>query len=304
MGGQAVEGPVEREYRNFISDNLRWNEFTARPGDIFVCTPPKCGTTWMQAIVAELLFPDGGIEGAVWEVAPWLDARFEPVDVVVARLDAQAHRRSVKTHTPADGIPWHPDASYIVVGRDGRDACMSFLNHLRNLQPELMMSLALSALEEGIDPGDAGLPPVDDVHEFFAWCMVGNPMWFTHVASFWDHREEPNVLFVHFGDLLADLDAEMRRVAEFLGIDVREARWPALVERCTFASMRQRSDEIADFEGHFVGGAETFLYQGTNGRWRDVLTADELATFDRLSRELLSPEAIAWTTSGRTALGA
>jgi aryl sulfotransferase len=68
--------------------------------------------------------------------------------------------------------------------------------------------------------------------------------------------------------------------------------------------MRERSDEIADFEGHFVGGAETFLYKGINGRWRDVLTAEELATFERLSRELLPPEAIAWTTSGRAALGA
>jgi aryl sulfotransferase len=102
------------------------------------------------------------------------------------------------------------------------------------------------------------------------------------------------VLFVHYNDMQADLDAQMRRVAAFLGIDVDEARWPELVERCTFASMRERSSEISDFDAYFVGGAETFLYKGSNGRWIDVLTADERAAFDRRSRELLPPDAITW----------
>jgi aryl sulfotransferase len=297
----AVERPIEREYRNVISDNLRWNDFHLRPGDIAVCTPPKCGTTWMQAIVAELLHPEGGGGGYLWEVAPWVDARWEPIDQLVARLDAQEHRRSVKTHTPADGIPWNPGVSYIVVGRDGRDAFMSFLNHMRNLQPDLLMSLAMTAADDGIDLDAGGLPPVEDVHEFFAWC-IENPMWFDHVASFWEHRHEPNVLFVHYNDLLADLEAEMRRVAEFLDVPVDVQQWSRHVERCTFASMKARSNEIADFETHFVGGAETFLYKGSNGRWREVLTADELVVFDRRCEELLPSEATAWTTSGRAAL--
>jgi aryl sulfotransferase len=300
MGG-AVERPVERAYRSFVSDNLRWERFVARPDDIFVCTPPKCGTTWMQAIVASLLFPDGA-PGPVTEIAPWFDARFEPLDVVVARLDAQTHRRSVKTHTAADGIPWYPSVSYIVVGRDGRDALMSFQNHMRNLQPALFPALAMSALEEGIELPDGPPPPVDDIHEFFTWCVDENPIWFEHVASFWPHRSEPNVLFVHFNDMQADLDQQMRRVAAFLDIEVDEQRWADQVASCTFESMKRRSSEIADFDSHFVGGADTFLYKGTNGRWRDVLTSDELDRFDRRSRELLPPDAIAWTTSGETAL--
>jgi aryl sulfotransferase len=107
---------------------------------------------------------------------------------------------------------------------------------------------------------------------------------------------------VHYNDLLADLEAEMRRVAEFLDVPVDVQQWSRHVERCTFASMKARSNEIADFETHFVGGAETFLYKGSNGRWREVLTADELVVFDRRCEELLPSEATAWTTSGRAAL--
>jgi aryl sulfotransferase len=66
--------------------------------------------------------------------------------------------------------------------------------------------------------------------------------------------------------------------------------------------MRRRSAEIADFDSHFVGGADTFLYRGTNGRWRDVLTAEELDRFDRRARELLPSDAFAWTSLGQAAL--
>jgi len=295
-----VERPIEREYRNTISDNLRWKRLSPRPDDIVVCTPPKCGTTWMQTIVTTLLFQDGDVPGVVMKMAPWIDARFEPIDDIVARLDAQQHRRVMKTHTNADGIPWHAASSYIVVGRDGRDACMSQLNHMRNMRPEVTAELAKTAPGEGIDVAAFAPPPLDDVHEFFAW-WVGSPTWFGHVTSFWAHLDEPNVLFVHYNDMKADLEGEMRRVAAFLDIEVDEPCWADLVERCTFESMKRRSAEIGEFS-NFVGGADTFLYKGTNGRWRDVLSEDELATFDRRAKEALPPDAYAWTTFGRAAL--
>src|SRR4051794_17563527 len=153
---QAASLPRQNDYRGIVDDNTRWDRFTSRPGDIFVCTPAKCGTTWTQTIVVSLLFPDGNAPGPVMEIAPWLDARFEPIDDVIDRLEAQTFRRSIKTHTVADGIPWFPDASYIVVGRDGRDAIMSFLNHMRNLRPDLVGAMAMSAIEEGIDLGSGG----------------------------------------------------------------------------------------------------------------------------------------------------
>lgn len=290
--GEAIDRPVQREYRSVVSDNRRWEQFTHRPGDIFVCTSPKCGTTWMQTIVAALLFPYGHPPGRVTELAPWIDARFFRIEELVARLEAQTHRRSVKTHTPADGIPWWPDASYIVVVRDGLDACMSFMNHLSNMRPEVLMELAGTAEADGIKLGER--PPLDDVHAFFASWLEPPGVWFEHLNTFWAHRDEPNVLFVHFDDLKADLDAEIRRVATFVDLEVDASLWAQLVESCTFASMKQRNAEISDFDRLFIGGADTFLYKGTNGRWRDVLTAAEVAAFDEQSAQRLPPDANAW----------
>jgi aryl sulfotransferase len=121
---------------------------------------------------------------------------------------------------------------------------------------------------------------------------------FSHVATFWERRAAPNLLFVHYNGLKSDLGGEMRRIAAFLGIDVPTSNWPAVVERCTLESMRARGDEIGTFR-NFEGGAASFLFKGTNGRWRDVLTPAELAAYDKRVAELLPADAAAWLEGGR-----
>ena len=101
-----------RQYRNAVMDNARWDGFEPRPGDIFVCTPSKCGTTWMQTIVANLLWPDGDMPGALFVRSPWIEATFMmPAPDMHRLLGAQTHRRAMKSHTPADGIPWFAERS-------------------------------------------------------------------------------------------------------------------------------------------------------------------------------------------------
>lgn len=279
------------EYRNIIWDTRRWDGFEHRRGDIMVCTPPKCGTTWTQTIVSMLLFPDGNLPAPVMEMAPWVDARFYPLEEMLEGLTAQSHRRSLKTHTPADGVPWWPEACYIVVGRDGRDAFMSFVNHIASLRQEKMMELVESAMAEGI-PVEP-MPSVDDIHEFFAqWLARGEQ--FQFLTSYWELRDRPNVLFVHYDDLKADLEKQVRRIAAFAGIEIDEKHLPGILERCSFQWMKANSDRIGNLGRLFVGGGESFFYKGTNGRWRDVLTAEELAKYDARSRELLPPELKVW----------
>lgn len=281
-----------RVYRHPVWDSRRWAGFADRPGDAFVCTPSKCGTTWLQTIVASLLWPAGDPPGAVFDVSVWLEANFEPLEITLARLEAQTHRRVIKSHTPADCIPMFDTGRYIVVGRDGRDAFMSWCNHIARMRPEALTMLNDAAIAEGVRP----LRLWDgDVHAAFVEYLDRGEV-FEHIASFWPLRQRDNVLFVHYNDLKADLAGEMRRVAAFLGIEVDDDAWGDVVERCTFASMRARGDEIGPFELMFDGGIEGFLHKGTNGRWRDVLTAAELAAYDRRAEETLPTDAREWLT--------
>lgn len=121
------------EFITNIEDSRRWDHFPTRPGDIIVSTPPKSGTTWTQEVVHSLLWPSGDAPASRRDLARWIDMRTRPITEVVEHLDAQQHRRSIKTHSPADCAPFNPECSYIVVYRDGRDALLSWANHRRHM---------------------------------------------------------------------------------------------------------------------------------------------------------------------------
>jgi aryl sulfotransferase len=105
------------------------------------------------------------------------------------------------------------------------------------------------------------------------------------------------MLFVHYADLKADLAGEMRRIAAFLELEPPASLWPAVVERCTFEAMRARPAEIGSF-WNFEGGAQSFLFKGTNGRWRDVLTPAEVSAYVRRVAEILPADAAEWLEGG------
>lgn len=49
----------------------------------------------------------------------------------------------------------------------------------------------------------------------------------------------------------------------------------------------------------FEKGAETFFFKGSNGRWREVLAAEDLALYDAKVRENFSRNCAAWVEHGR-----
>jgi len=283
-----------RRYHTAIMDNRRWAQFKSRPDDIFVCTPAKCGTTWTQTIIANLLWPAGDIPGPIMMLSPWIEAEFIPVEDMHPMLEAQTHRRFMKSHTAADGIPFFDDAKYVVVGRDGRDAFMSLCNHVERLKGTDELNAKARA---------AGIPEMPeyygDIHAFFDKWVADEDHFFHIIATYWARRQQSNMLFVHYHDLKADLSGEMHRIADFLEIDVPEALWEDVVDRCTFESMRESGDKVGPFDILFEGGVKGFIFKGTNGRWRDVLTSEEVAHYQKRASECLPAEAVDWLEHGR-----
>ena len=125
-----------RELRNMLMDSTRWDGFPFREGDIVIGTWAKSGTTWTQQIVSQLVF-SGAENIPVMDVAPWVDMRPIPVQDVYNLVEAQIHRRFVKTHLPADALKMSPKAKYIFLARDGKDVAWSWYNHLRHMSDEM-----------------------------------------------------------------------------------------------------------------------------------------------------------------------
>jgi aryl sulfotransferase len=287
-----------RELMNHHMDSTIWNDFAFRNDDIVVATYGKSGTTWTQQIIGQLVF-QGDESVAIHEISPWLDLRVPPAPVKLALLEAQRHRRIIKTHLPLDALVFSPTAKYLYVGRDGRDVLFSFHNH--HCAGNALWYEALNDT-----PGRVGPPmprPDPDVRRYFrTWLeQDGYPLWslWESVSTWWAARNLPNVKFVHFNKLKADLAGEMRAITAFLEIDLPEARWDDIVEHCGFDYMKAHAEKMAPLAGAiFEGGGKAFINKGANGRWRDVLSAEEIAAYEAMALQRLGPQCARWLATG------
>lgn len=296
VGGQPRK---TREIHNHHMNSTIWNDFAFRDDDIVVATYGKSGTTWVQQIVAQLLF--AGAEGLpVAEMSPWLDLRVPPKAVKLQAVAQQTHRRFLKTHLPVDALVFSPLVKYLYVARDGRDVVWSLYNHHATAN-----ALWYEALNDapGLVGPPIGKPPASIRQYFDDWLeQDGHPFWpfWENVASWWDVRNLPNVLLLHFAQLKDDMPQQIRRIAEFLDIDIDETNWPAILEHCSFDYMKAHASETVPLGGAlWEGGAQTFMNKGTNARWRDILSADENRRYENMAREKLGHDCARWLATGR-----
>jgi aryl sulfotransferase len=298
-----------RIYRTWAIDSRYWDGFVPRADDIVIATYPKCGTTWTQRIVGLLIFQDPA-PVPLMDISAWIDRRFgSPLEQRLATLAAQTHRRFLKSHLPADGLPLHDGVRYIHVARDGRDACLSWCNHIASYTPRMLEQLDAAGLADETIARPYPRMPADPADFFHRWITEGTapgdtdglpivPFFGFH-RSWWDERGRDNVLMVHYADLRADLGGEMRRIAAFLGIQVPEDLWPRLVEAAGFDAMRRVGDTLLGETGAiFRGGGATFFHRGETGRWRGVFRPDDLALYAEKSAKL-PPDCADWLAAGR-----
>ena len=301
-----------RHYLGPVYDSARWDAFRPRPGDIVVATPSKCGTTWTQMLCALLVHQTPDLPLPLTRLSRWLDRHTDPIESLVAEFEAQPWRRIVKTHTPFDGLPYYEQCSYVVCGRDPRDAFLSMLDHVANVSEESAADV-MRRIGGAADFEIQGLLKDPDA-TFAIWMTVGEQPWMRDgaiigsvldmVHSYWQFRSLPNVHFLHYADLVSDLDGEMRRLAAFLGIPVDEGRWPTLVRAARFDAMKQRAGDTAP--GSHLGewrSASDFFRKGRMQAWREALGAESLALYERAMAERYEPDFRRWLERGGAAAG-
>ena len=287
-----------RELHSNHFDSTIWNDYKFRDDDIIISTYAKTGTTWVQQIVSQLIF--NGQEGLpVADMSPWLDLRVPPKDVKLAEVEAQTHRRFIKTHLPVEALVFSPKVKYLYIARDGRDVVWSLYNHHSTAN-----DLWYEALNE--TPGLVGPPmtkPVDSIVQYYhEWLdNDGYPFWsfWENIRSWWEIRDLPNVMLVHFSNLKKDMPKEILRIAEFLDIETNEEKWHDILHHCSFDYMKTNATPSVPLGGAFWdGGAEQFIYKGVNGRWRESLNSDEINKYDNLALKELGKECATWLTTG------
>jgi methylamine dehydrogenase accessory protein MauD len=255
--------------------------FVPRPDDVFVVTYPRSGTTWMQMILYQLTTQGGMDFPHITTVSPWFERSLKDGTA----YDALPSPRVFKSHLPYRKIPGGP-CKYIYVARDGKDVAVSYY-HFYTTHMGFKGTFA----------------------EFFERFLRGEVhcgSWFRHVRGWWEHRHDPNVLFLRYEELAADLPGCLRKISAFCGVTIAPHRWPVILERCSFDFMKRHESQFDPltamlFERGFR--ANSHLRQGKAGAWGGHLSPRQVRRFGRAFTKQLGTSGLAFAPAAPSSGG-
>eukprot|EP00612_Vaucheria_litorea_P008333 CAMPEP_0171471274 /NCGR_PEP_ID=MMETSP0946-20130122/609_1 /TAXON_ID=109269 /ORGANISM="Vaucheria litorea, Strain CCMP2940" /LENGTH=349 /DNA_ID=CAMNT_0012000737 /DNA_START=153 /DNA_END=1198 /DNA_ORIENTATION=- len=282
----------ERYHRLFNSE--RWNDFQFRDDDIVVASYAKSGTTWTQNILFQLVM-GGKSDIDLANSSPWLDSRHFPKEKVFRTLEEQKHRRVIKTHLPADSIVYNRKVKYVFVARDGRDVAWSSYNHLKNISDAQLQKL-------NFDPNLGQLIPkigkITQAEFFRNWldndCEPYWSMW-DMVSTWWEYRNLPNVLVLHYNNLKNDLEGNIKKIASFLNIELGDESLGRVLKYSSFEHMQQNAQFYAPKVcKNWENGPQAFFSKGKNKCWEGNYTEEDVLKYEKIAAKRLGNNVAHW----------
>jgi hypothetical protein len=282
-----------REYIGPVTDTRIWDGFETRPGDVILSTPPKCGTTWSQAIIMMLIHGKADTGRMVWNDSMWLDCGLADQTERARRFGTQTHRRCIKSHSPFDSLPYDPDLVYITVYRHPIDVHFSMERHVGNMKfdildflfpPEPRAPFARFLETDANDCGTDDLTLAAILH---------------HYQSFRRFAHLPNMHFFHYTDLTQQFEAQIRGFGAAMSISPSTELVKGIAEAASFDSMKEATKRFASEDGKSAFKVEhEFFDSATSGKWRGRLGDSEMEAYHRRFSELATKEEIRWLEGG------
>ena len=235
----------------------RAKNYQPRSEDVFVATQMRCGTTWMQQIVYEIVnrgrgnLNDDG-DGHLYAISPWIDG-INSVSLEAAPLVGEPPTRIIKTHLPAKLCPYSERAKYIYVTRHPVSCFASIVDYNRTLLGPL-------------------IPDVDTLADWFCGDRMYWLPWPKHVEGWWQWAQtRQNVLFLHYEEMTTNFAAVLDRVTDFLGYQLTLDEKRRVSEKCSFQYMKDH-EELFEMSppNMFSVVSGQFLASGKASRHQDV----------------------------------
>lgn len=270
---------AERQRVIFSVDDIAASiaSYRPRPSDIIISPFGKCGTTWLQQTFHTLRTQGDMDFDDISRVVPWIEtARALGLD-----LDApqKASPRGFKSHLPYNLVP--KGARYVVTFRDPKDAIVSDYRFMEGwwFEPG---SITLAAFMERVLSRRAS----------------GRDYWH-HLLSWWEQRDNPNVLLLSYEHMCAEPEAAIRKLARFAGIALDDALLKLTLEHTSLSFMlahKNRFDdklmrELSEQRAGLPSGSDSAkVRQGKVGSHRDEMTKELAEAIDRVWIEAVTPK--------------
>ncbi|XP_069840613.1 sulfotransferase 1C2-like [Dendropsophus ebraccatus] len=263
VSGMPIVGHFAKNWENV-------QHFQAGEGDLLIDTYPKSGTTWISQIVDLILHhgdPKKSHLGAIFERVPFLEFAVPDMPTGTKLLNARKAPRLIKSHLPVHLLPntfWEKNCKVIYVARNPKDVLVSYFYfyNMAIVHP---------------DPGTS-----EEFLQKFMEGKVSYGSWADHVKGWWKMRQQRDILYLFYEDMLKDPKREIRKVMKFLGKDLSDDIVEKIHQCTTFKAMKE--DHLANYStiptsvmDHTIS---PFMRKGTSGDWKNHLTVAQNEIFD------------------------
>ena len=272
-----------RLYRGGCTFPERWDTWVPNKGDILVCTPAKCGTTWTQTILAMLVHGGEELPARLPVLSPWVDADLGiPAYEVAEALAAQKGRRVVKTHTPADGFPIWEGVTVIAVYRHPLDVFFSLRNHAANrseVGEDVIFTWPVSrSIQDYINnPShheDIGKEGLMNLAKHYENTVLSSRL--------------PDLKLFHYSDMVRDGRRTVQALAAAAGIDATTSVIDTVTKATAFGAMKAKAADYAPVGGTgFWKSDANFFDSASSNKWEGTLSDEELALYRGRLEELI-----------------
>eukprot|EP01095_Lingulamoeba_sp_RSL-Kostka_P017532 TRINITY_DN917_c0_g1_i2.p1 TRINITY_DN917_c0_g1~~TRINITY_DN917_c0_g1_i2.p1 ORF type:complete len:300 (+),score=68.61 TRINITY_DN917_c0_g1_i2:80-979(+) len=236
--------------------------------DVIISTYPKSGTTWTQNILYHLLHDDPiPSELNITDIIPWHETNKDACKHVLTDPF-----RCFKSHLdwPMTFKPENVNVKYIYVCRNGKDVAVSMFHHARGFK------------EFGYD-GDW-----DDWFERYMAGHVEFGKWADHCVSWWEVKDQDNVLFLFYEDMKNDIRSEIQKIIDFLEITVTNEKIEDVVQKTTFKSMKSNpKTNYSQLDPFRNLDKPKFFRKGEIGDWKNYFSDEQNERFDQMYQELI-----------------
>jgi hypothetical protein len=242
--------------------------------DTFVCSYFKSGTNWTMQIAVQIAHRGRAEYEHIHEIVPWPEVpdrwRYAvPLGDDRPRAACPTGRRVIKTHVRLGAVPYSPLARYVCVVRDPKDVFVSSYHFVRDI---------------ALGPA---MPSVAGWLDAFLSSDTALGSWAEHLDSYWQVRERPNVLFLTYEQMRADLPGAVDQIAALMGVELSEAERAAVIEQSTFAHMKKIGRKFDSQGSPWVSGAGAMMRRGEPGKSGELIDeADQRRIDDYWRAEL------------------
>jgi Sulfotransferase domain len=256
---------MQKRLRGSMGD---FGDYRPDANDVLVCSYFKSGTNWLLQTCVQIAYRGEAEFDHIHCVVPWPDAPAQysrpiiPLHHPSPRQRAPSGLHVIKTHRDRTRIPFGPEAHYVAMVRDPKDVCVSAYHFLKTM----VFGPLMPAVERFVD----GFLAPDYVHG----------SWAVHLASYWSVRDQPNVLFLTYEEMLRDSAKGTARIAKFLGVDLSPDQFESVLRHASFAAMKR---EVRKFEPPPLlpwSGQDFMVRKGVSGKSSELLSAVQQQRID------------------------